>query len=203
MKNSLAVLLGDIDILQQKNGDDLLSKMRIEGNRLNDRFMQLLSIYRIENKQYALNVVEHSVYDMLEEVRLENESMLYGRSISLNVECDQSLLWHYDRSMVQGVINTLIHNAYRYAESEVLLRATSKDGMLKIDIMDDGGGYPMAMLDSEGGVAGIDFQAGNTGLGHYFARFVAEAHSAHGRHGAVHLSNNGLAHGACLSFILP
>lgn len=206
MKNSLAVLLNDLETLEQQlpKDDSTLKQMRHQGQRLNNNFMQLLSLYRIDNKQYTINITENCIYDTLEEAYLENEILLNSKSIALTIDCDESLLWYYDKAMLQGSINTLINNAYRYANSNITLKAEINNKMLHIQIMDDGPGYPTHMLKNMQNInTDIDFQNGNTGLGIYFARTIAEAHINKNQHGYIQLSNNGINKGACFAIVLP
>jgi len=72
MKNSLCMLLGALDeIMTRYEFEDKsleeFSHVRYEGNRVNNSLIQLLSLYRIGNGQYSLNLRENDVEEGIEE----------------------------------------------------------------------------------------------------------------------------------------
>jgi len=209
MKNSLSIILNSAETL---SNDASLSKaqhkaidlLHIEGERLNNSFIQLLALYRIENKQYSLNIDSHNVYDCLEEAMFENETLLAHHHIELEIQSAQTLEWFFDRAMTLGIINTIINNALRHANNKIILAATGNQSELVISILDDGPGYPDATLsrdDTE--QAELSFNSGNTGLGLHFAKVVAELHHKGEQHGHIELSNNGINDGGKFSIYLP
>ena len=209
MKNSLSIILNSAETLSndaslspaQHKAIDLL---HIEGERLNNSFIQLLALYRIENKQYSLNIDSHNVYDCLEEAMFENETLLGHHNIELEIQAEQTLEWFFDRAMTLGIINTIINNALRHANNKIILAATGNQSELVISILDDGPGYPDIVLkrgDTE--QAGLNFSSGNTGLGLHFAEVVAEMHHKGKQHGHIELNNNGINGGGRFSIYLP
>jgi signal transduction histidine kinase len=206
MKNSLAVIINTIDELSEQQSPDpqRLKQLRYEGKRLNNEFIQMLSLYRIENGQYFANIDETSIYELLEEAWLENSDTLAVRNIELSLECDPDLMWFCDRALLLGVLNTTLNNAYKFARSRIRLSATVADHMLILNIDDDGPGYPAEMLISDSNhQKQIDFHSGSTGLGLYFATVTARLHHTKARQGHIALSNDGINGGGRFSLCLP
>ena len=90
IKNSLAIVVNTADELsfdEAHQQDPRLQLIRSEGMRLNSEFVQLLSLYKIENKQYITNMDWHHVGDMLDELALENESLFSYHKLSFEIEC--------------------------------------------------------------------------------------------------------------------
>ncbi len=209
MKNSLSIILNTINMLSESNNfsdnnRNSLDLLLQEGNKLNNNFIQLLSLYRIENKQYHANIDNHNVYDCLEEIALENEGLLTQHNIDLSIDCDEGLDWFIDRALILGTLNTIVNNACRYANKHITLSAHTRDAHLVISIMDDGEGYPEEMLNNdETQQCAIDFHSGNTGLGLYFASVVAELHQNKNKIGHIEISNTGIESGGKLSIHLP
>jgi len=209
MKNSLSIILDTAETLAN---DDSLSKtqhqsldlLHIEGERLNNSFIQLLALYRIENNQYSLNIDSHNVYDCLEEAMLENETLLAHHNIELEIQCDQELEWFFDRAMTLGIINTIINNALRHTNNIIALMANTDETGIVISILDNGTGYPDQILNRDDDEQSeLSFNSGNTGLGLHFAKIVAEMHIKGDQCGHIELSNDGINCGGKFSIHLP
>jgi len=209
MKNSLSMLLGALDEIMSRyetkdNSLEEFSHVRYEGNRVNNSLIQLLSLYRIGNGQYSLNLTENDVEECVEECFLESEGLLALKGIETHMNCDVELMWYFDRNLIIGMLNSVINNSYKYTKSIINLHAYTEDGYLVIAVEDDGDGYPKAMLhgDKEH-VPEIDYKSGSTGLGLYFAGQIAHMHENKGRRGFVETSNDGVNGGGKFAIYLP
>ena len=209
MKNSLSVILDNLNCLDHETnisaqGHQALKKLHNEGLRLNNSFIQLLTLYRLENKQYFLNIDSHNIFDCLEETILENESSLNQHQINAEFSCNESLEWFFDRALINGILNTIINNACRYAKSSIQLSASIIESQLVLSICDDGPGYPETLLTTNDSFqAEINFHSGNTGLGLHFARVVAQLHKNNQQRGHIKISNQGINGGGKFSIHLP
>ncbi len=210
MKNSLAIILNTIDELEQPPGSTTeqspqpLTQLRHEGQRLNNQFIQMLALYRIHHGRYSANINDTSIYELLEQIQLENHTTLAARNIRLTIDCDGELVWFCDRALLLGAINTIINNAYTFARQQIHLSATLQNQSLIINIDDDGPGYPAQMLTSDPQPQRpINFQGGGTGLGIYFASAIAHLHQVNQRHGHITLSNHGPNGGGRFTLCLP
>jgi signal transduction histidine kinase len=206
MKNSLAIILNTIDELSAEQHPDpqRLKQLRHEGKRLNNEFIQLLALYRIDNGQYFANIDDTSIHELLAEVWLENRDTLAVRNIELSVECDNNLMWFCDRTLLLGALNTIINNAYKFARSRIHISATVSDHTLTLHLDDDGPGYPEELLSADSSQQRqIDFQSGSTGLGLHFASVIARMHHTKNHHGHIALSNHGINGGGRFTLCLP
>lgn len=210
MKNSLCMLLGSLDeIMTRCNATSCpslkgFSHLQYEGNRVNNSLIQLLSLYRIENGQYSLNLTENDLDECLEECFLESKGLLELKGIATQLHCDEDLLWYFDRNLIVGMLNSVINNSYKYTKSIIKITATIENNYLVISVEDDGNGYPEAML--HGGTEhepGIDYKSGSTGLGLYFAKILARLHENKGKKGYITTTNTGIDNGGKFSIFLP
>ncbi len=210
IKNSLAVIINTIDELCDQPSTDgqqrqrQLQQLRHEGKRLNNEFIQMLALYRIDSGQYFASIDDTSIHDLLEQAWLENRDTLAVRNIELSFNCDDGLMWFCDRALLLGALNTIINNAYKFARRQIRLSATITNNGLSLCIDDDGPGYPETLLIADSSQQQqIDFHSGSTGLGIYFATVIARLHQTKNQQGHIALSNNGINGGGRFSLWLP
>lgn len=212
MKNSLWLMLQNINQIAEELGDSpagkSLADVQYEAQRLNTSLVQLLSLYRNEYTDLALNLEAYFLDELCEELIADAEFYAARQNIQLNVEVADNLTWFMDKALVAVVLQDVLINALRYARSEVWLYGYQKGEQLVISIRDDGAGYPLDVLHNT--LANKpDIYAGRTGLGLYFARRIAAAHQRRGSIGTINIMNatepNGPcpAHGGIFTLQLP
>lgn len=210
MKNSLGLLHQTIEDLSkaipQKNtkAKEFLAIAHYESTRLNTGLVQLLSLYRAELENLPINVDECFIEDLVEELVANNESYILHKNKLLTIEQEDGLNWFIDADLIQLLLNDMLVNATRYSENEILLKCYKSDGFLVFQIEDDGPGYPDSMLQATKiDIQDFDISQGRTGLGLFFARMIALAHSNGCRPGAIELENNGSLGGSVFRLKLP
>lgn len=208
MKNSLSLLLSQLDNISErlehdsKNQQDV-NGLRYQANRINISLMELLTLYKLEKKQVGIQFAEVIVVDFLEDCIAAHSQLAANRGIQLDMQCDDSIMWFFDPDMVGIAINNIIGNCLRYTKTEVQVSARLNQGQLSINIDDDGPGYPQKMLqDTEQFMNKVNFNTGSTGLGLYFAAAIAERHQRQNRQGRIQLQNHDQG-GGSFQFNLP
>lgn len=209
MKNSLCMLIQSIDTLAQGRENDPesreeLAKIHYEASRLNTNLLQMLSLYRVEKEQLPLIIEEHSVSDLLEELIEKNLLYSQNRKIDIQLEVEDELVWYFDDSLIGNLLNDVFVNALRYTKDRILIRANVIAQNLQISISDNGNGYPEHMLtDSQLSMQEFDIENNRTGLGLFFARLIAKAHTNKSDTGHIKLSNDKEFGGSVFSLVLP
>ncbi|MBI5849158.1 MAG: HAMP domain-containing histidine kinase [Nitrospirae bacterium] len=210
MKNSLGMLINTTEeILGNCSGKNcpshpLLSNLQYEAKRVNNNLIQLLTLYKMDKDRYTLTIEYHSVSEFLEDAALQNKPLLECKGISIEADCPEELAWFFDRDLVAGVINNVMNNAYRYADSRIWITAREENGYLAIHIRDNGEGYPEHMItEGAAGSSRVSFSSGSTGLGLYFASIVATMHRNKNRKGFIRTANCETSGGGCFSIYLP
>lgn len=208
IKNLLFMQLASLDQAMLETGEKdgalraRLADLRCNGQRINDRLVQMLALYKITQGRYQVDIAYHSVAEFLEDMVIETRPLLGGLALSMVAEVDDGLCWFFDRNLVATVVSNAIHNALGHARSQIRLTASSADGFLTIRVEDDGEGFPSEVL--AGGAVGRGLaQGGRTGLGLYFSAVAAGLHVDHGRTGRIETSNGGRLGGAVASLFLP
>ncbi|MBF0458940.1 MAG: HAMP domain-containing histidine kinase [Nitrospirae bacterium] len=210
MKNSLSVLINHLDevveTLEDTNpsSSKLVSQLQYEAKRVNNNLIQLLSLYRLDNSLYSLNIAHTPVYDLIEEVVSQNMSLMEYKGIGIEIDCHDDLSWFFDKELVGGVLSSTLNNSFRYTKDLLRVSAYEKDSHLCICVEDNGDGYPEAMLGGGSeNTRQISFTKGSTGLGLYFADMVAKFHKNKEREGYISIVNGGILGGGIFCICLP
>lgn len=209
MKNSLCLLLQSIETLSATLADQAdeanqLAAIHYEAARVNTGLMQLLSLYRSEMDELPLSIDEHYLEDIFDELLATNANYINNKKIQVDIDYDQDKAWYLDADLVNVLMNDMLVNAMRYSKGKISLKAFEDDGYLVLQIEDDGGGYPQSMLRTNHlEVQEFDIRTGRTGLGLFFARMIAQAHTQDDRKGSIHLANGGAYGGSVFTLRIP
>ena len=91
---------------------------------------------------------------------------------------DAPAFWYFDHRLARLAMDAALHNARRFATSEIRLSARTEDGFLVLMVDDDGPG-----------LGSSNDQPWATGLGSELCLAVAKAHRNNDREGFVRLAN--------------
>ncbi|MEJ2622603.1 MAG: HAMP domain-containing sensor histidine kinase [Candidatus Thiodiazotropha sp.] len=210
IKNSLGILLRDIHQVTSScevncGMRNECADMEYEVRRINNNLVKMLTLFKVEQGDYMLNVDAHSVYDFLREVMLEHSQIIRDKKVEYQLDCAKNLFWYFDRNLMTGVMSNAISNALRYTNRRIRLTAHSDNAGLQLLIEDDGEGFTQAMLQQQSTVNQPEagFINNNTGLGLYFTKLVLDLHQHDGRHGKILMQNGGELGGGQFYMTLP
>jgi signal transduction histidine kinase len=211
IKNSLGILLKYISVISESCDLEAcgVSKecadMEYEVRRINNNLVKMLTLFKVDEGNYVLDIDAHSVSDFLQEGMLEHGDLVKQKGIGYEVECSEDLYSYFDRNLMTGVLSNAISNALRYTKDWLRVSAETTDGGVLIKVEDNGQGFPQSMLENQGEYFNPEsgFLNNNTGLGLYFTQVVLDLHKHDGRQGRVELANGGVLGGGCCSILLP
>jgi two-component system sensor histidine kinase SenX3 len=216
MKNSISVLSGTLERLIDGAAPPIaqpqmaqMAQMLYQTRRLNDNLMQLLALYKQVGKPgYPIDVQPLEIGHLIDQVAAAARVLLESRGVTLEVDAERDLLWHFDEDLIAGVVAHAINNAVNYTRDRIRLAIGQAGDCLEIRIEDNGAGYPAPMLEAGvaaagGATGGINFLTNSTGLGLYFSSEVARMHRHRDRRGALRLENGGALGGGCFVLTLP
>ncbi|NMH58461.1 sensor histidine kinase [Alteromonas ponticola] len=210
MKNSLCLLIQSIENLSDSIPKELdeahnqVANVHYEASRLNTNLVQMLSLYRAQLETLPITVDEHFIADLFEDVTGSNGLYSRQRKVAIEVDVDAELNWYLDGDLVYMLINDVVVNALRYGTSKIRLSAKEENAQLVIRVEDDGPGYPEDMLiKSNTELSEFQVSQGRTGLGLFFARLIAAAHTRESDCGTITLSNGGELGGSVFVVKLP
>ena len=210
MKNSLCLLMQSIESLGHSlvETDPLsrehLASAHYEAARLNTGLVQLLSLYRAGSDNLPLNIDEYDIENVIEDLLATNESYLNHKNMILEVSQSADLVWYLDADLIGILLNDVLINAMRYSQNKILLSVYTKEQQLIFKVEDDGPGYPQSMLEAHNiNMQHCDISEGRTGLGLFFARLIAQAHTRGETKGNISLDNGGSLGGSVFTLTLP
>lgn len=208
IKNQLFLLLNAVEAASREpwanefpSARDALEGLHQGGMQISQRLTRLLSLYRIAQGHYQLDIAYHGASELLEEVMLEIQPLMGGCSVEIGVEGGEGLYGFFDRELVRGILLNAVHNALKVALRKITLSAVMEDGYLCIKVADDGPGFPARVLET--GMAQAPWGGSGTGLGLYFSSTAAALHCNQGKSGFIRLCNGGALKGAVFSLCLP
>ena len=205
MKNSLFLLIQSIESLrdalptENSGAREQVANVHYEASRLNTNLVQILSLYRSELESIPISADECFVADLIDDA-----FYIEQKKIELSVDVDKDVSWYLDSELLYLLINDVIVNALRYGTSLISIRAGIAGDYLSIKIEDDGNGYPEEMLTkSHSTLSNFELSQGRTGLGLFFAKLIADAHSHNNKAGIISLSNGGSLGGSVFEVKIP
>ncbi len=214
MKNSLQLLQGQLARIQSEchleNCDAFqdFTDLRYETRRMSDHLAGLLTMYKLGQRHYTPMLDFYPVADLLDDLVVSQQAVLSLKGITVAMECPPTLTWSFDWQLVYGMLGSVLNNTYRYAHSQVRLTAQQQGSCLQLTIEDDGPGFPTKPGsddpdDADGPPPQRHTDGTSTGLGLYFARVVAHAHSHQGHHGWIEVDNASTLGGGAFRLYLP
>jgi K+-sensing histidine kinase KdpD len=209
MKNSLSMLLSSLEEMihdsppQNDEQKDHISILQYEASRINSELIQLLNIYRLQNKSLQFSIDENYVIETFEDQIARNDVLFKTKNIEVDVQCDSELIWFYDNELLGNVIHNILINSTRYAKSKIKLTASVNNERLSIIIEDDGLGFPDFMLQAALPENNKNSSADSTRLGLFFAAKIASFHRKDENKGEIALSNGGSLGGGVFSIVIP
>jgi len=209
IKNSVGLLLNSLeeviaDMPPETNEEKRrFTILKSETSRINNALISLLGLYRLEHKQMQVNVDEVMVLNFLEEQVAAQQLLFDINNIDVAIECAYDLTGFFDQQLVSGIISNVLVNGAKFTKDRLCLRASYQQPWLLIEVIDNGDGYPPALLDEISHTErGIDFKSGSTSLGLFFAREIARMHHNRGFSGDISLHNIPEG-GGCFQLRLP
>ena len=179
LKNALGALEGELEALAAEPTKDGARAAYQRCVDLKREFIQFLMVYGTGSELRAY-CEDESPQDVLDSVCRAGQSKYapHAHSPKMSVERSEGEppYWYFDQRLVQMALDAALHNASRFARSQITLGLRLDNDYLVFVIDDDGPG-------PQGGDAGPN----STGLGTELCRTVARAHKSGTRQGRIEL----------------
>jgi signal transduction histidine kinase len=184
LKNALGGLEDELSRLIDDPSPVMAQRAHLHCAELRRQFIQFLTLYGARTEGLTPHCEDESPQALLEalqrvwdaKLKVDEQSVV----ISLATPSRAPAFWYFDHRLVRLALDAAIHNAIRFARSQVTLDVHEDDGWLVWRVLDDGEG-----LGSEDPA-----QGSATGLGTALSEAVAVAHSSQGRTGCIGLKSS-------------
>ena len=180
LKHALASLASSVgDIALRSVGSELefdTARVHAATLALSQRLVGFLTLYRSGQAGLSARLEDHTPEDFLREVVAGLVLPPEAVSVKTANGEDAASFWFFDDYLTRMALEAAVHNALRFARSEVILACAMRDGYLVFSVADDGPG-----LGAEG--------EPSTGLGTALCLAIAQAHINGARIGKLVLRN--------------
>ncbi|HEV7485044.1 MAG TPA: ATP-binding protein [Thermoanaerobaculia bacterium] len=193
LRTPVAILQGELDVTLSRDDRDAheyrdsLEIMRKSVQRLTRIVRDLFLLARGDAGQYPMRNERFYLDEVVSQTVQGFRTLAAERGVVIAEEHEPDLVMRGDEDLVQRLIGNLIENAIKHEPSggQVLVRSSSADGGLRIEVHDSGSGIAPELREriferffGEDG--------GGAGLGLPIARWIAEVHG-----GRVWLDSSG------------
>lgn len=196
LKNALGDLETELSQLIDEPAPVMAQRAHLHCTDLRRQFVQFLTLYSVDQEGLRVLSEDESPIELLQALHRQWSLKLQADKQPVVIHLRENLssppFWYFDRRLVQLALDSAIHNATRFARSQVWIGVQERDSRLCWTVDDDGPGLG---ADDPG-------QAHATGLGHALAEAVAQAHRHADRRGRALLSA-GPAGGVRFTLELP
>ena len=207
IKNSLTMvreLIMQVAAKQQSRKNQDFIQLEFEVNRMNSSLIQLLQLYKIDSDKFSLEIDEYAVTDIFQEIKAQQSPLLKLNKLRFTLDCPENLFCYCDYDHICNALSSILNNAQRYTNSQILLSAYQEQGSVVFCMEDDGEGYPKSMLTVDiTDLPANKWVSGSTCLGLYFVATIAKLHQSQGRGGFIKIDNNSVLGGARFRLFLP
>ncbi len=177
IKNQLGVLEAELSLLEAEPQRDRAHRAHQYCAQLRQRLIAYLLLYSGSERRMAAAASDESPHDFLNNL-LTVSSRPDGAPLRVE-SCDEAPpFWYFDPRLVRIAMEAALHNAWRFARSDVVLGATRSGDFLVLWIEDDGLGLGAKDPGAES----------STGLGLELCAAVAKAHTNSALEGRVELT---------------
>jgi two-component system sensor histidine kinase KdpD len=189
--------------LDAKGRLELAKTIEEEGARMTRFVGNLLDMTRLEAGSVQLTREPADISEIIGTAVHRTEKLLKDFKIRMDIEPDLPLL-ELDHMLMEQVLVNLLDNAAKYAplSSTITIRAHRSDGVVRLQVMDEGPGIPADQLElifeKFHRVKDRDHQRAGTGLGLAICRGFVEAMG-----GTIKAANRADRSGALFTVELP
>ncbi|MBS4097986.1 MAG: HAMP domain-containing histidine kinase [Sulfuricella sp.] len=175
VKNMLGELSLNLSSYYREHPDEAVGKMHALSQVMQNRLIQILILQKGGSQNLSVDSQACNPGEFLDEAASEIQLLLpSGISLVVRNEAENVPFWFMDRYLVSQVLMNAVHNAGKFARSQIVLGCREEDGGLVFVARDDGPGYP-DLPGYRPELASPDDKRG-TGLGLLFSDHIAAAH---------------------------
>lgn len=119
-----------------------------EADRLSNLVNSILELSKLESSNTELEMTEYSVHEQIEDVLKRYTLLIEKDGYDIHFEPDEDRYIRADRDKLGQVLYNFINNAVNYSgdEKHICVRQINKQGVVRIEVIDNGQGIPKDKL---------------------------------------------------------
>jgi signal transduction histidine kinase len=184
LRTPLTVLRGELELIarDQPAGAELQETVASaveETERLTRLADDLLLLTRADHDERAVHTTRESANDLLQSAADRAVRRRPDSHVRITVDGNSDALVLVDRDRLGQALDNLFDNALRHARGSVIVRASDRDTVVELHVIDDGPGFPSDFLPrawDRFARADNGRSEGGTGLGLAIVRAVVDLH---------------------------
>ncbi|MBN1428827.1 MAG: PAS domain-containing sensor histidine kinase [Anaerolineae bacterium] len=186
-----------------KRGQELLGKIAVETDTLEQMAQELLDLAMIESGRAELMLVPIDLHQIVGEAVEQFAAQAERKELNVRWQAPQDMVVLADATQIKRVLGNLLHNAIKFTPGggSITIAARSKEAWVQISVTDTGLGIvpeERVRVFERFYRSDRSRQGGSTGLGLAIAKHIVLAHG--GRIWVEEIPNQS---GACICFTLP
>ncbi|WP_396588063.1 sensor histidine kinase [Bermanella sp. R86510] len=176
--------------------DELLQQIDHHSQALNQRIVELLSILKIQNKNFSPSIEENWLIDTLDPIIRE---FTKSHALTLEINVDDDFNPFYDEQLVSLAMRNILTNSEQAGASQVNIWTQEFDnGQWELHVQDNGPGFDSHLLEQ----TQFAPQGTDHGLGLYLIQQVMLVHKRKQHQGQLILQNHPKG-GAHITLVFP
>ncbi|MCP4186051.1 MAG: two-component system sensor histidine kinase CreC [Gammaproteobacteria bacterium] len=186
LKSPLSAIRGAAELLHEGVPADqhsrFIQNIQTETQRLEDIVERMLQLASLEKRVSLENVETINLRLLLPEIVEDFHVESVKNNLSIKLALDENLKIGGEQFLIRHAVANLLQNAIDFspAESEIVISAQRKDGIIEIIVSDQGPGFPDyakdRIFERFYSLPRPDTDQKSTGLGLNFVKEVAELH---------------------------
>jgi signal transduction histidine kinase len=188
LKTPIARIQAMAEIIEQESAvlstsqRQALDTITASSEELSQFIASILNLSRIQSKKVKLQLKTRDITQLLQNVIRHSEHSARRKNISFVTEFEPLFSLKMDEDLMRQVFSNLVENAIKYSpeNTQVKISAKEVDGLIKIQIADQGIGIPKEELpfvfEKFYRAQNAEYENSGTGLGLYLARYFVQLH---------------------------
>lgn len=180
-----------------------LSSLKSSSDELSKYIQSIISLLRVESREFRLNKEVADVNEVIENVCLQVNALAQEKNILIKKDLEPLFSSEFDMTLIKEVILNIVENAIKYTQpgGTVLIQSSETETSVVVKVTDTGEGIKPDELSKVWGKftrgSDQDLKTKGTGLGLYLVKYFIELHG-----GQVSLESQ-FGIGTTVQFTLP
>lgn len=182
LKTPLAIISANADVLNQNQNNKWIESIKSQTNRMDVLVADMLSLAQFDEGKIKLNKQEFNISQLVMGVALPFDAVAFEKGKTLTLDIEENLNFFGDIQSVKKIVDILIDNAIKHAESnsEIILTLKKESNKITLSVYNKGSLIPYEHSNKiferfYRGDVSRSRDSGGSGLGLSIAKSISDA----------------------------